>query len=89
MKPTHWLNLVWLLLLAATGFTAWLGSSGALRQSSLPLMALVFGLAWFKGLGVVLAFMELGHAPPLWRRLLMGTLALVVALILVAYAVAI
>ena len=89
MKPTHWLNLVWLLLLAATGFTAWLGSSGALRQPSLPLMALMFGLAWFKGLGVVLAFMELGHAPPLWRRLLMGTLAVVVGLILVAYAVAI
>ena len=21
MKPTHWLNTVWLLLLAATGFT--------------------------------------------------------------------
>ena len=43
MKPTHWLNTVWLLLLAATGFTAWLGASGALRQPSLVLMALVFG----------------------------------------------
>ena len=89
MKPTHWLNTVWLLLLAATGFAAWLGASGALRQPSLPLMALVFGLAWLKGLGVVLSFMELGHAPPLWRRLLMGTLAVVVALILIAYAIAI
>ena len=88
MTPTRWLNLVWLLLLAATGFTAWLGVSGALQTPSLPLMALVFALAWLKGLGVVLAFMELGHAPPLWRRLLMGTLAGVAALILVAYAVA-
>ena len=88
MKPTHWLNLVWLLLLAATGFTAWLGTSGALRQPSLPLIALVFGIAWLKGLGVVLGFMELGRAPPMWRRLLLGTLAVVIGLILVAYAVA-
>ena len=88
MKPTHWLNLVWLLLLAATAFTAWLGTSGALRQPSLPLIALVFGIAWLKGLGVVLGFMELGRAPPMWRRLLLGTLAVVIGLILVAYAVA-
>ena len=80
-------DLIWLLLLAATAFTAWLSGSGALQTASLMWMAVVFGLAWFKGLGVILVFMELSHAPALWRRLLIGTLLVVVALILLAYAV--
>ena len=86
MKPRQ-VDLIWLLLLAATAFTAWLSGSGALQAASLMWMAVVFGLAWFKGLGVILVFMELGHAPALWRRLLAGALFGVVALILLAYAV--
>lgn len=85
MKP-RLVDLIWLLLLAATAFTAWLSGSGALQSASLLWIAVVFALAWLKGLGVILCFMELAHAPPLWRRLLIGALSLVVTLILLAYA---
>ena len=84
----RWLDLIWLLMLAATAFTTWLGGSGALARPSLPLVALVFALAWLKGLGVILEFMELRHAPALWRWGLIGGLTLIVALILLAYAIA-
>ena len=48
-------------------------------------MALVFALAWLKGLAVILQFMELQHAPARWRRALIGALTLIVLLILLAY----
>ena len=48
------LDIVWLMLLAATAFTWWLGHSGALVPPRLAMMALVFGLAWLKGVGVIL-----------------------------------
>ena len=85
---TRGIDLVWLLLLAATAFTWWLGHSGALATPRPMLVALVFGLAWLKGVGVALEFMELRHAPPVWRRALIGGLSLIVALILLAYRVA-
>jgi hypothetical protein len=47
-----------------------------------PLAAGVFALAALKGALVILDYMELRHAPPLWRRLLLGWLAGVVTLIL-------
>ena len=84
MKPKL-LDLIWLLLLAATAFTWWLGDSGALVPPRLAMMALVFGLAWLKGVGVILEFMELRHAPPAWRWALIGGLTLIVGLILLAY----
>ncbi|MDO5691404.1 MAG: cytochrome C oxidase subunit IV family protein [Pseudomonadota bacterium] len=79
---------IWLLLLAATAFTWWLGHTGALAAPRLSIVAVVFGLAWLKGVGVILEFMELRHAPPLWRRALIGGLAFITALILLAYWVA-
>ena len=48
-------------------------------------MALVFALAWLKGLAVILQFMELQHAPARWRRTLIGAMTLIVLLILLAY----
>ena len=84
MKP-RMLDLVWLALLAATGITWWLGASGALASGRFAMTALVFALAWLKGLVVILEFMELRHAPALWRRALIGALTLVVLLILLAY----
>ena len=59
--------------------------AGLLIASKLPGMAVVFALAWLKGLVVILEFMELRHAPALWRRALIGALTLVVLLILLAY----
>ena len=84
MKPKL-LDLIWLLLLAATAFTWWLGHTGALAPPRLGIVAIVFGLAWLKGVGVILEFMELRHAPPLWRRALIGGLTFITALILLAY----
>ena len=79
------LDIVWLLLLAATAFTWWLGHSGALVPPRLAMMALVFGLAWLKGLGVILEFMELRHAPAAWRWGVLGWLWLVMLGIVWAY----
>lgn len=84
MKPRR-LDLIWLAMLAATALTWWLGASGWVARAGLAGLALVFGLAWLKGLGVILEFMELRHAPAPWRRGLVGALTAVVALILLAY----
>jgi len=85
MKPKPaFLDLVWLTLMAATGYTWWLGSSDALASGRFFMTALVFALAWMKGMGVLLEFMELRHAPRIWRRILVGGLSVVIALILIA-----
>ncbi|HOB67124.1 cytochrome C oxidase subunit IV family protein [Ottowia sp.] len=86
MKPL--LDLIWLLLLAATAFQAWLSTHAPAGPLGLPLVALAFGLAWLKGLGVILEFMELRQAPPAWRRALVGGITAITLLILVAYALA-
>jgi hypothetical protein len=78
-------NTLWLLLLAATGVTYWLGESGALGLVSMVPVSLIFGFALFKGLGVILDFMDLRHAPALWRNLLVGWLVFVIGMILLAY----
>ena len=82
---TDRLNLVWLALMLATVLTWALGASGWVGRSGLAGIAVVFALAWAKGVAVVLDFMELRHAPPLWRRVIIATLTLIVALILLAY----
>jgi Prokaryotic Cytochrome C oxidase subunit IV len=82
------LDLVWLGLLAATGVTWLVGESGALAGGSAGPVLLIFGLALAKGSAVALDFMELRDAPPLWRRLVLGWLAVVLVLIVAAWAIA-
>lgn len=77
-------NLVWLILMAATGITFWLGEQGVAGGGAL---AVLLGLAWIKGQLVVSEFMELRHAPPLWRAIVGGWLVLVVALVALAFAI--
>ena len=84
MKP-RLLDLIWLLMLAATALTWWLGASGWLGRAGLAGVALAFALAWVKGLAVLLDFMELRHAPAAWRRCLVGALTALVLLIVLAY----
>lgn len=74
------INLIWAVLLAATALSWWAGEQGGHMAWSLA--AGVFALAALKGVLVVLDYMELRHAPPLWHRLLLGWLAGVVTLIL-------
>lgn len=72
----------WLILLAATAATWWLGEMGAAGTGAIVAMLLI---ACIKGRLIALDFMELRHAPLLWRILLEGWLLLVSSLILLAY----
>jgi len=78
-------NRIWALLLLATAITWWLGESDQVGRGSLLPVLVIFALAVFKGLWVMYDFMELRHAPAMWRRLLLGWLIAVSSLILLAY----
>lgn len=80
------IDRIWLGLLAATAVTFWVGETGT-GGGAWPVLT-IFVLAAIKGAYIALDFMELRHAPLLWRRLVIGWLALVVALILVAWGLA-
>ena len=87
---------------ALSSFTGFLEGSGgkiitvmslaggliALASGRFAMTALVFALAWLKGLGVLLEFMELRHAPRGWRWALVGGFSAVVGLVLLAAALA-
>ena len=85
MKPLHRrIDAIWLALLAATAVTAWLGEHAGAKGLGTGAAWVVMALAAFKGCLIVLDYMELRHAPALWRRLLLGWLATVVLLVLAA-----
>lgn len=80
------LTLAWLVLLAITATTWWLGG-GHLQPASgsmLPVLV-VCALTFVKGMLVSLEFLELRHAPALWRWLVCGWLAVVLLLIALAF----
>ena len=83
MRVLKRVDLVGLLLALATGATWWLGESG---HGGLAPWAVgsVLALAGFKGLLIAWDYMELRCAPALWRRLVLGWLAVVIGLIAVA-----
>lgn len=80
------LTLAWLVLLAITATTYWLGGGRvqAATGSMVPVLVLC-ALTFVKGLLVSLEFLELRHAPALWRWLVCGWLALVLLLIALAF----
>ena len=78
-------NYIWIILLTATGVTFWLGESGLSGTAGMTPVLVMFALAFVKALLVMLDFMELRHAPALWRRLLVGWLVLVTGGIVLAY----
>ena len=80
--PHNTADRVWLIMLAATLTTWILGSGGA---SGTWAVLVMLTLAWVKGVLVILDFMELRHAPLLWRILLLGWLSLITALIVLFY----
>lgn len=75
-------NRDWLVLLAATGATWWIGEVGAAGTGAILAM---LAIAFIKGRLIILDFMELRSAPLMWRLLLEGWLILVGSLILLAY----
>lgn len=86
--PTPLINRIWFALLCATLTTFWLGESGPPGAVGTATVLIMFALAWGKGLLVILHFMELRHAPALWRRLMTGWLTLVTTVIVLTYAIA-
>jgi len=83
----HPSNRIFVFLLLATAVTFWLGESGAAGSAGWAPVLVMFGLAATKAYWVIADFMEIRHAPALWRRLLAGWLVVVVGGILLAYAV--
>lgn len=79
------INRIWIALLIATGVTFWLGESGLSGSAGMTPVLLMFTLAAAKGLWVIYDFMELRHAPALWKRLLVGWLGFVTGMIVLAY----
>ena len=80
----HRTNAIWLALLAATALTTWLGERAGAQGLGAGTALVVMALSAGKGCLIVLDYMELRHAPALWRRLLLGWLAAVVLLVLAA-----
>ena len=85
MHETRWLNAAWVLLLAATAITYVLGEMGLVSQAGGWFLAGLGVLTVIKGVVVIQVFLEMRHAPVLWRWLLLGWLALVIALVALAY----
>ncbi|MBA4059179.1 MAG: hypothetical protein C0470_02050 [Verminephrobacter sp.] len=85
VHETRWLNAAWVLLLAATAITYVLGEMGLVSQAGGWFLAGLGVLTVVKGVVVIQVFLEMRHAPALWRWLLLGWLALVIALVALAY----
>ena len=84
---THWvlmpLQRTWLLLVGATVTVLWMRKDGL---AGLTIGTATLAIAYFKARLVIMDFMELRHAPALWRCLLEGWLLLISGLILALYA---
>lgn len=75
-------TLTWLALIAATLATWTLGEEGV--SGPLAVFSLL-AIAALKSRAVILDFMGLRHAPLLWKGITLGWLAVVCALIALAY----
>jgi len=82
---TFSLTHAWLVLLGVTAVTFWMGEGGLTGHRAMAPVWLLFALTFVKGLVVSLEFLELRHAPALWRWLVVGWLTLVLGLIVLAY----
>ena len=76
---------VWLTLVVATGLTFFAGELERSGPAGRVLVVGILALALLKGSLVALHFMELRHAPAVWRWSVMGWLWVVVLGIVWAY----
>ena len=83
--PAISLTRAWLILLAVTAATYWIGESGVAGHGSMTPMLILFSLTFVKGLVVILDFLELRHAPALWRWIVVVWLVVVLGAIVLAY----
>jgi hypothetical protein len=78
----HRIHIGWLLLVAATVASYALRSEGSIG----PAIGLTtLAITYLKGRVVVLDFMELRHAPLVWRAIFEGWLLLLTLLVLTIY----
>ncbi len=77
------INTIGLLLVLATGLSWWLGEDAVLSGHHLGMgsVLLVLALAAIKGALIALEFMELRGAPPLWRRMVVGWMVVILGVI--------
>ena len=80
MKFPQRIDAIALALAVATGFSWWLGEGGQAALSP-SVVGLVLALAGFKGYLIANDYMELRHAPVMWRRLVLGWLVVAIGLI--------
>lgn len=79
-------TLSWLWLLILTVISTYIGSFFALFDIQKSLfIAVVLFIVFLKGQQIIDVFMELKHAPKLWRRLLLGYVTLLPIIIGVIY----
>ena len=83
--PAISLTRAWLILLAVTAVTYWIGESGLAGHGTMAPMLVLFALTFIKGLVVILDFLELRHAPALWRWIVVIWLVVVLGAIVLAY----
>jgi hypothetical protein len=81
MSP-HILNLVWIVLMAATVVTWFMGE---LQAAGPKAVALILAIAGVKGWLVIEDFMALRRVRLLWRGVVLGWLLLVLLVIMFAY----
>ena len=74
----------WLMLVVATSAAFGLRTEGF---AGIAPGVVTVALAYFKGRLVILEFMEIRHAPKLWRGILEGWLLIVSAAILLVYGI--
>ena len=79
-------GLIFALLALATLASGWLGEGAALQGQHLGTLATlaVLGLSGIKGAMIALDYMELRHAPAIWRRAVMGWLMVVLGVVALA-----
>jgi hypothetical protein len=81
MSP-HILNLVWVVLMAATAVTWFVGEMHAAGPKA---VALILAVAGVKGWLVIEDFMALRRVRLLWRGVVLGWLLIVLLVIMLAY----
>ncbi|QIL79825.1 cytochrome C oxidase subunit IV family protein [Diaphorobacter sp. HDW4A] len=81
-NETRRIHLAWALLIVATLASWWLAEDPDAHHLGLLATGIVLALSAIKGVVIALDFMELSHAPRLWRRLLLGWLSVILLVIL-------
>jgi len=79
-------DVVWIILVLATGLSYWVAEGRHDQAPGPRLTGLLFALAAVKGWLVIDVFMGLRRAPVFWRRIMLGWLLAVCALLALIHA---